>query len=602
MMNDRTKRELLESIIRSEKILNAFEKYRSNYKLNKKLMIERILEELDTLLERFKDISKLKKFLETFLSNHIKDFLIKNRSPSNRSENVSIQEDSRIDVDPNERLQRELEERRKMNSSIPMKKLPEIDETNESFTNEENIEEKNGSFDKDPNMNNRNQMNQMNQMNPNMLPQTNMMQQQQYAQQNMQQGSQFPPQNMQQQPQFAQQNMQQPSQFPPQNMQPQQFAQQNMMQQNMQYQPNMQPQPNMSQQQFAQQNMIPQQMNRMNQPPQLQAQQMQAQQMQAQQMQAQQMQPQHKQYMKKMEASPEQHMSHLKQKTIDDTPKPMPPHQQLAQVAPQTPQQNAQLAQTLPPHQQLAQVVPQVAQVPPQTVQQKEVQERSLIDRSVIHIDSRERNLQEHVKSNPFSVEMSDDMTCLISIRDMVLSNLTNDPYLLVQISEYKNSLYENQLNCNIHYKMIRKSKDEDYSYYTNTDPETMIRLRNISRITFQIIRPNGKLLYSSVQDVCDVKVSTEEEKKEYLSTVSSLADMDEDKLEVVEMSMESLERDDTLTLFEETVDKGDELRVIHMDRKNKKLVLEYMDGKTSETYQKAMIHKFQLSISLEII
>ena len=284
----------------------------------------------------------------------------------------------------------------------------------------------------------------------------------------------------------------------------------------------------------------------------------------------------------------------------------MPPHQQLAQVAPQTPQQHAQVPQTLPPHQQLAQVAAQppqqVAQVPPQTVQQKEVQERSLIDRSVIHIDSRERNLQEHVKSNPFSVEMSDDMTCLISIRDMVLSNVTNDPYLLVQISEYKNSLYENQLNCNIHYKMIRKSKDEDFSYYTNTDPETMIRLRNISRITFQIIRPNGKLLYSSVEDVCDVKVSTEEEKKEYLSNVPSLVDMDEDKVEVVEISMESLEKYDTLTLFEETVDKGDEVRVIHMDRKNKKVVVEYMDGKTGETYQKAIIHKFQLSISLEII
>ena len=175
-MNDRTKRELLESIIRSEKILNAFEKYRSNYKLNKKLMIERILEELDTLLERFKDISKLKKFLETFLSNHIKDFLIKNRSPSNRSENVSIQEDSRVDVDPNERLQRELEERRKMNSSIPMKKLPEIDETNESFTNEENIEEKNELFNVDNTMNNRNT--QIQRQNQQMVPQMQMQQQQ----------------------------------------------------------------------------------------------------------------------------------------------------------------------------------------------------------------------------------------------------------------------------------------------------------------------------------------------------------------------------------------------------------------------------------------
>ena len=37
MMNEKTKRELLESIIRSQKILNAFEKYRPSYKLNKKL-------------------------------------------------------------------------------------------------------------------------------------------------------------------------------------------------------------------------------------------------------------------------------------------------------------------------------------------------------------------------------------------------------------------------------------------------------------------------------------------------------------------------------------------------------------------------------------
>ena len=119
-MKDNQKKELLESILKSKKISLAYEKYRSRYKFNKRLMIEKIVEELDTLWNRFKDIEKLKNFLETFISNHIKDFLIKitSKNDYSRSENVSIQQpeinqkkdssetDYRTDVDPNERNSR----------------------------------------------------------------------------------------------------------------------------------------------------------------------------------------------------------------------------------------------------------------------------------------------------------------------------------------------------------------------------------------------------------------------------------------------------------------------------------------------------------------
>ena len=74
-MKENQKKELLEKILKSDKIAFAYEKYRNKYKFNKRLMIEKIVEELDVLWVRFKDIEKLKNFLETFISNHIKDFL-----------------------------------------------------------------------------------------------------------------------------------------------------------------------------------------------------------------------------------------------------------------------------------------------------------------------------------------------------------------------------------------------------------------------------------------------------------------------------------------------------------------------------------------------
>ena len=76
-MKDSEKKELLETILKSKKISSTYDKYRSKYKFNKRLMVEKIVEELDTLWEKFKDIDKLIKFLETFISNHIEDFLIK---------------------------------------------------------------------------------------------------------------------------------------------------------------------------------------------------------------------------------------------------------------------------------------------------------------------------------------------------------------------------------------------------------------------------------------------------------------------------------------------------------------------------------------------
>ena len=131
-------------------------------------MVERIVEELDTLWERFKDIDKLKNFLETFISNHIEDFLVKITSKTSKIENSAKQKDyepsetdSRTEEDPNERLQRELAERRKMNTalSLPEQKEDSQNDVEEHFRNEENMEEKNGSINLDNMMNNKTQQN-----------------------------------------------------------------------------------------------------------------------------------------------------------------------------------------------------------------------------------------------------------------------------------------------------------------------------------------------------------------------------------------------------------------------------------------------------------
>ena len=224
------------------------------------------------------------------------------------------------------------------------------------------------------------------------------------------------------------------------------------------------------------------------------------------------------------------------------------------------------------------------------------------MDRSVIHIDSRERNLSVNKKCNPFSVDMTDDTTCLVSVRDMILSNVYNDPYLLIQISEYKRSLYENQVNREIHYKMVRTNKDQYCSYYINTDPETMIRLRDINKITFNVIRPNGRMLYSHTNDVCDVTLVSAEERKSYLETTGVISNPEDDNVELLEVQFDTLKDGDTLTLFDTEIEQGDEVRIVYIDKKGKKVLVEYVESKTLPTYTKALINKYQISISLEII
>ena len=197
---------------------------------------------------------------------------------------------------------------------------------------------------------------------------------------------------------------------------------------------------------------------------------------------------------------------------------------------------------------------------------------------------------------------MNDHTTCLVCIRDIVISNIHNDPYLLVQVSEYKKSVYENQLNRDIHFKMIRTNKDQSVSYYKNTDPETMIRIRDTDRVTFNIIRPNGKLLFSYSNDIVDVKIVSEADRKAYLENTVVITNPEEQNIELIQTNVANITEGDTLTLFDNEVEKGDETRVLYVDKKESKVLLEYVESKTHTSYKRALINKFQISISLEII
>jgi hypothetical protein len=63
-MDDNTKRTILQSILSSQKIKNKYLPFRNKHKLNRRLIIERIINEIDTLAKRFKDNIKLLNFLE----------------------------------------------------------------------------------------------------------------------------------------------------------------------------------------------------------------------------------------------------------------------------------------------------------------------------------------------------------------------------------------------------------------------------------------------------------------------------------------------------------------------------------------------------------
>ena len=234
----------------------------------------------------------------------------------------------------------------------------------------------------------------------------------------------------------------------------------------------------------------------------------------------------------------------------------------------------------------------QATSVPVTSVQQEP-------DRSVIHIDSRERNILECPKSNPFSIYMNDGTTCLVCVRDLITNNIHNDPYLLLQISEYNKSVYENQLNREVHFKLVRVHKDNSCAYYKNTDMDTMIRLRDVNKVTFNILRPNGKLLYSYVDDIREANSLSEENRLEFLEDNSGLKDRN---VEILETSPDYVEVGDLVTVFEKDVESGAEAKVLTVDRVKNRVVIEHIDDSYTSKNARILLNKFQISISLEII
>jgi hypothetical protein len=530
-MDENKKRTVLENILKSDKINGSFNRYKNSNKLNKKLIVERIMAEIDGLWSRFNDIGKLNRFLESFISNHIKDFLIPRKINDLDSVNVG-NSDSRVNEDPKERLHREIEERKKSKIVIPVSnESTEVVEENiehiEEFGNEENMAEKNETSNLET-MNRNNYPQQP--MQPMMHPQQQQMmhpQQQQMMFQQQQQQMMNQQQQHQQQQMMNQQQPQMMNQQQPQMTHPQQQPLQNTMNPNM----------------------IP-----------------------------------HQQQKNFTAKRPEMSMS---------MPMPMPMQQQQQPSMPIQQQQLPMPMQQQPPMQQQQPPIPMSTQLPQQPQQQEQ-------DRSVIHIDSRERNIVECPKSNPFSIYMNDGTTCVVCVRDLVTTNVHNDPYLLVQISENTKSVYENQLSREVHFKLVRVHKDDSCAYYKNTDTETMIRLRDINKVTFNIIRPNGKLLYSYVNDVRESASLSEEKLTEFLENNKELNDKN---VEVLEITTTHLEPSDIVTVFEKDVESGVEAKILSVDKVNNRAVIEYTNGNlTSGSNRRVLLNKFQVSISLEII
>jgi hypothetical protein len=528
-MDENKKRTVLENILKSDKINGSFNRYKDSNKLNKKLIVERIMAEIDGLWSRFNDIGKLNRFLESFISNHIKDFLIPRKTNDVESVNLG-NSDSRVNEDPNERLHREIEERKKSkiviqvsneNTEVAEEHMEHIEPVKniEEFGNEENIAEKN-------------ETSNLETMNRNNYPQ----------------------QPMQQMMHPQQQQMMHPQQ---QMMHPQQ-----------------------------QQMMHPQQQ----------------QQMMNQQQQQQMMNQQQQQQM--MNQQQQQQMMHSQQpQSVQNTMNPnmIPPVQQRNFIA-KRPEMPMPMQQQQPPQPNMP--MPMQQQQPPMPIQQPQIpmstQQPQEQDRSVIHIDSRERNIVECPKSNPFSIYMNDGTTCVVCVRDLVTTNVHNDPYLLVQISENTKSVYENQLAREVHFKLVRVHKDDSCAYYKNTDMETMIRLRDINKVTFNIIRPNGKLLYSYVNDVREAASISEEQRVEFLENNKELSDKN---VEVLEITTAYLEPSDMVTVFEKDVESGVEAKVLSVDKTNNRVVIEYTNSNlTSGSNKRVLLNKFQVSISLEII
>ena len=172
-----------------------------------------------------------------------------------------------------------------------------------------------------------------------------------------------------------------------------------------------------------------------------------------------------------------------------------------------------------------------------------------------------------------------------------MVSNVTNDGYLLIQISEYNKSVYENQLNRDIQFKLLRTHKDANFSYYRNVDLERMIKVQDVSRITFNIVRPNGKLLFAQKDNVynkCTVQMDNN-------TSQISIGGGGHDLVE-----------GDTLTLFDKDLEKGVECRVVEAATKSQVVQVEWLEGSSAaaaaQNYKRAMSDKYQISLSLEII
>ncbi len=592
-MDDYTKKGILQTILSSQKIKSKYQSFRTKFKLNKRLIIERIINELEPLSKKFKDNTKLVGFLESFIVNHIKDFLIPrvketdNYSRDTTINNEQIIEDSRIEEDPTERFNREMEQRK--NTSVPSSSSSSFKPLEED--NEENMEKNNDNNNLETmNRTNNNYTNQnynpylsqnnnftMNQAMPNMnqaMPSMNQaMPSMNQAMPNMNQA--MPSMNQ------AMPNMNQ--------------AMPNMNQ----AMPNMnQAMPNMNQQGYAPSKNL----RRRNEQPQVNFNQNNVTQPQ---MGMNQSQPQ----MGMNQNQPTMVMNQSQPTMVmNQNQPPMGMNQsqpQMGIVQSSTPisqlQNNAIQQQGFNQSQNSYTANHQESE---KTTQESSIVKDESIDRSLIHIDSRERDFSEMKKSNPFNIQMNNKITCLICVKDLVINNIYSDPYLLIQIMESHKGVYENQMTNEIHFKMVKIESNRDSSYYKNIDIQTMIRLRDINTITFNVIRPNGKVLYSGMKDLYDIKVESREEAKSYLESKSILSEMT-DKMELIHIeSLDSInvEEGDFVTLFDKSMEDSVEFKVLHLNKKDNKILLETLDNRTGANYSKILLNKYQISITLEII
>jgi hypothetical protein len=136
-----------------------------------------------------------------------------------------------------------------------------------------------------------------------------------------------------------------------------------------------------------------------------------------------------------------------------------------------------------------------------------------------------------------------------------------------------------------------------------------MIRLRNINKITFNIIRPNGKLLYSNVSDIFNINVISRENAIQYFEKSNTLTSFENNMILITtdNMDLVNVNEGDTVALFNNRLDKSDEFKIIYINTRDNIILLECSESKelnpkATELYSKLLINKYQISITLEII